>query len=313
MSLERSKNANKILNVIIEKGPKTLYEIHKETGMRHSSIHLALNILRDQNLIILDVEESEKRNRNQRVHSVTFKGLVVYLSKYELPEYKVPGKGFRIGEPHETDEEAKSKLVEKLKRDEDDYRSKVDSFKEILQKNGELLGYPLFSHCFSFEKKPTYIPAIYQSFIKIAKGVLKESSSKYFALSGDILRNEKREFEKNVKWAKELCKYGKFRSVTHSSADEEGEEEIDPIALEKQKLEFAKTNLNIVSRSENELLRESFFMHFLNWYRGYTHMEFRFPNRDLCDYTKMLIEKERVRYDFTKKLLDKWVSIFDKP
>lgn len=304
--MERSKNALIILNLIAEKGPKTLYEIIKEKGMRPSSIHLALNILSDQNLIMFDAEESEKRNRNQKVYSLTFKGLVVFLSMYRLPEYRVAGRGSRIREPSETDEEAKSKLLEQLKRDWDTYKPKLDEFKEILRNNGELLSYPLFLHSHSFEHKPAFIPGIYQSFIKIAQAVSKEASSKWLALSGDRFRSEKRKLEKNIKRNQKLFKGRKILTVT-TFGGEEKEETFDPVALEKQKLDFAKENLKIVSDRENEFLKESFFMYFLNWYRGY---HFSLPNRDLCDYTKMLLEKEKNRFDFTKQLLDKWLSAF---
>lgn len=297
MSLERSQNALELLSFIAENGPKTLYEIHKEKGMRRSSVHLALEILNEKNLICLDIEESRKRDRNAKVYALTIKGLIVFLSNYNLP--KSPAGWRARALPSESLEEAIKKLEEKLKREFGIYRLEVDRFKEILKKNGELLQYPLFLHCHSFEQT---IPDIYENFIKIAQRILEEPPSKWHILSVNRFRTKKKKIEKSLKMAQKFFT-GKFVVF-------QGEKEtpFDPIAFEKQRLELVKEELRTVFRIEDEFLRESFFMYFLMWFRG---SRVKLPNRDLYHYTKSLHDKEKKRFNSNKQVLDKWLAVFN--
>ena len=150
-------------------------------------------------MIALDTEKSKKRNRNQKVYSLTFKGLIFFLSGYNLPEYVDPVKGYRIREPNESDEEAAIKFQEQKKKEGDNYKHQVDKFGKILQKNGELLEYPLFQYCQSFQNDSILIPKAYQNFIKIAKAVLREISFKGLLISADQLRKDKKKLEKNLR------------------------------------------------------------------------------------------------------------------
>ena len=52
-------------------------------------------------------------------------------------------------------------------------------------------------------------------------------------------------------------------------------------------------------------------MHFLkfNFNKG---AQYKLPNVDLREYTKSLLDKEKERYDYTKKLLNIWLGVFDE-
>ncbi len=85
----------------------------------------------------------------------------------------------------------------------------------------------------------------------------------------------------------------------------------DPVAKDEQMLDFTKDYLRLVFDDENEFLKDSFFMQFLNWHKVITRANrLKFPNQDLFVYAELLLKKEKERFNYIEQRLEKWLTVF---
>jgi len=294
LHLKIPKTSLNILKHIVVEGPKTLYDIRKEMDTALSSADLAIRNLRENYLIELDIPESRKRTHpSARVYRPTFKGLVSFLCYYRL---KSPVT-YQIRSSSENEEEAIRKFKERVRRERDAYRDQIEELEGILQKNGELLHYPLFQYFHSFEHVHP------EGFIKIAEGLLREPPSRMY-VTEKRLRTEKRQIERDLKKTEKLLKNIKFQI----SPERDGKEtSFDPVTRHKDRLSRLSEYAKLVFEREDEFLRETYFVYFLMWF-GTARL--KLPNQELYDYTLSLLEKKKKDFLSVEKQLEKGLALF---
>lgn len=294
MKISRSPRALEILGFIVKNEPRTLYKIYKEKSIPYASLHLAVKNLVKKNLAKLDLERSRNKGRNATVYVPTFKGILVFLSDYHLPQHPT---GYRIRQLSEEKEEAIKKLKEKIKKGLDTYKREVEKLKDLLEKNGQMLRYPLFQYCRSLGLHPR----LYEIFIRIAQEVLETP----FQMSGyeQSLLVRKTKLEKDLMKAEKLSTITDFRLIVSGV-----ERPFDPAGFYKQQLEGVNLVLNVVITKEDEILKESFFIRFMRRFQSFQKL----PNQELHNYTLMLLEKKEKEFNSIKAQLEKGMALFRK-
>ncbi len=291
--ISRSPRAEEILAFIVTHRPRTLYEISHDADIPYNSLHMNVKNLVRKNLIELDLEESRGRGRNATIYSPTFKGLLVFLSKYHLPK---PPRGWRVRRPNEDHDEAVKRLAEEIGREKNLYERAVGELKGILEEKGAVVHFPLFQYCRSISSHPR----LYEIFIKISHAVL-ESPFKMTHQEESLLA-KKVELEKNLLKVDKLQRIGEFKLFMNDK-----EIPHDPTEFYRQQIEYVSLILDQVHVKEDEILRESFFLRFLRRFHEHTQ---RFPNRELYDHVLRLLEKKRREFDSVKGQLKTGLDLF---
>jgi hypothetical protein len=280
--LKSSENPRKILRYIVEKGPKTLYEVTHTQDINFknklSSANLALKNLKKRGLIRVDEDESERRSHpSAKVYALTFKGLIEYLSEYQI---KYP-ETFLQREEKES-EVTKQKFFEHLREEAVRFNDEAKTLRNSLKANGADLQYPLFQYLDILSQK-IHPRILYEVIITISK-----------------LKKRKRKEEEFLEFAK---KYGKYRYIN----DGHGRKGIDATEESGKVVSAWEESLEHLYNTEEEYYRKSFFWKFLEHLR---FLEVTYPNQQLYDYTMSLQDNDNKRHDQQNLIYEKWKKSF---
>jgi predicted ArsR family transcriptional regulator len=174
---------SQVLESLAEKGPLNMWSIKKEKKMVYSTVHKAVNSLKEDGLIEPAMTVNSEKGGKTEIYRLTFRGFLTYLASYQLKTAAsstspslLESKNWdafidkysrrKISAKSWNDEYLKD-LKEKHTRERGRFLEDLQKLAAVVNRNGKLTNYPLFKECRVFEKH--FGIFIYLNFVDIAR------------------------------------------------------------------------------------------------------------------------------------------------
>lgn len=277
------KNPKKVIQALA-KEPMDKWKLKGKTGLAYPRVHEVIKRIEKSGYVTVFSKKKSERGLTIKVFSLTFKGVLAYVTSVSLVPPPV------LGWLNENPEEFKKRHRHENKR----YWKKMEQFVEFLEFYGKLLDYPIFKEI-RWLTKNYGKPYICSVIIGVARLIERLSISPTGAsqmikeLKKQIRKLEKeRKVYENNPWLRKMSMY-----ATIDGKEEEKEEwEVDILRQTNNRIKSVERNLQATLNYERNWLQKHFAELFLGRIIYTTPEKSTTLNEELYKLSKELLDRK---------------------
>ncbi|MCJ7425039.1 hypothetical protein MUP01_12360 [Candidatus Bathyarchaeota archaeon] len=288
-----------VIKILAEKGPMNMWQIKEQRTLYYSTVHKAVSTLANEGLIQPVRSVTSEKNVQTWLFGLTFKGFVTYLAKLDLNSPLVVGERGKPMKQLRKDRRFNEKML---------FSKKRSHVKEIVERCGKQLDYPLFKECRILEKH--FGQSIYRHFLKAAKHIY--AYPPFPSGVAQILKTmekQKTELLRTKKALSTLTQNDSASKYIVTFIEDNGKKtkstEYDPLKEIDEDIRENESELRILLKKEDEWWRRGFAECFFERI-AYVEIKGKIQNESLLKLAEELRKKKELELD----VLERAVSLF---